>query len=114
MENFSKVLSFILGLVVVVIAVAVFSGRLNLGKFVPLTKGLTGKTAQVSPTPTQTPGGSSPQTSPEYNRYQTTAQNTNQTGTIAAIPKTGSPTLLQPILFSTVLLGLYLSRIKGK
>lgn len=114
MENFNKVLSFILGLVVVVVFVAVFSGRLNLtGKLAPFTKGLTDRTTQISPTPTQSPSVST-QTSPEYNGYQTVSQNTNQTSAITSIPKTGSPAFLQPLLVSTTLLGLYLSRIKGK
>lgn len=45
MESFNKVLYFILGLVVVIVFVIVFTGRLNLGKtFRPL--------ATISPTPT--------------------------------------------------------------
>lgn len=114
MENFNKVLSFILGLVVVVVFVAVFSGRLNLtGKLAPLTKGLAGRTSQISPIPIQSPSIPT-QTPSENNRYQTVSQNTDQTSAIISIPKTGSPTFLQPLLVSTALLGLYLSRIKGK
>lgn len=54
MENFNKVLSFVLGLVVVVVFVVVLSGRLNLN----LKNALTGKkisTGKVSVTGTPTP-----------------------------------------------------------
>lgn len=54
MENFNKVLSFILGLVVVVVFVSVLSGRLNLGLKEKLIGGKTQAKATPTPTPKQT------------------------------------------------------------
>ena len=53
MENFNKVLSFILGLVIVVVFIAVLSGRIKVGNFSFLSSGKT--VAKPSITPTITP-----------------------------------------------------------
>lgn len=121
MENFNKVLSFILGLIVVIVFVIVLSGRLNLkNKFLPF--------ADTSPTPvskTQTKKITPTPTSPvEINQYQdqpskgsSTTSNTSQAGKggltgAKSIPATGSPTLLLPLLGSSALLGFYLRKKK--
>lgn len=82
MENFNKVLSFVLGLVVVVVFVVVLSGRLNLN----LKNALTGKktsTGKVSVTgaPTPTPITTAKKASPlgkQDNKDQATTTQSNQ------------------------------------
>jgi len=114
MDNFNKVLSFILGLVVVIVFFAVLTGRLSLKKSFPFistkaTPNISNKatpTAKVEITPTPTPVSSivvSPTTS-IYQRYQTT------TKTPSSIPSTGSPTLLLPFFISTLAAGFYLRK----
>ncbi|MBI2641720.1 hypothetical protein HYW87_03960, partial [Candidatus Roizmanbacteria bacterium] len=48
MDNFNKILSFVLGLVVVIVFIAVITGRLNLRNRLARVSG-------VSPTPKQSP-----------------------------------------------------------
>ncbi len=82
MENFNKVLSFVLGLVVVVVFVVVLSGRLNLN----LKNALTGKKTSigkvsVTGTPTPTPITTAKKVSPsgkQDNKDQTTTTQSNQ------------------------------------
>ena len=106
MDNFNKVLSFILGLVVVIVFFAVLTGRLSLRKGFPFISTKATPTAKVEVTPTPTPVSSivvSPTTS-IYQRYQTT------TKTPSSIPSTGSPTLLLPFFISTLAAGFYLRK----
>lgn len=108
MDNFNKVISFIFGLVVVIIFFAVITGRLNLrGKLPLLSKSnSTTQSTKTIPTPISTvkiPPPSSA-TNQAYNRYQKTP---------STIPATGSPTVFLPILFSSLATGFYL-RNKGK
>ena len=110
MDSFNKVLSFILGLVVVVVFIIVLSNRLNFGKnFLPFQS----KNPKVTPTvkkPTPTPtirfypgqGGAAPQTQSKGGQPQTAP--------VTTIPNTGSPTELLLVLNSTLLLGFYLRR----
>ena len=121
MDNINKLISFGLGLIVVVVFLAVVTGKINLGKNV--TK-LTGK---ISPTPTKT----KTTTSNEMNNYKdgtslitpasslivqdTTnkAYSTYQTGEKApsTIPATGVPTFLIPVLLSGIGSGVLLKKI---
>jgi len=115
MNNFNKVLSFILGLVVVIVFFAVLTGRINLRSRLPFLN----TKAELTPTPkikiTPTPISSvtvsnnfsttsSNQSTMSYNRYQTS------TKTPSTIPSTGSPTLLLPLFFSTLGVGIYLKK----
>lgn len=114
MESFNKVLSFILGLVVVVVFLAVVSGRIDLRKqlsSLPKKGILSVSPASTSPTPTvekEKTGttnktatiGPTPKTN--YNRYQT--------GKVNSIPNTGSPTIVLPIVFSSLLAGVWLKK----
>lgn len=105
MDNFNKVISFILGLVVVIVFFAVITGRLNLRGRIPLL------TKSATPTPTTTPTPIStvkispppPASSQSYNRYQKTP---------STIPATGSPTIFLPILTASLLVGLRLKNFK--
>jgi len=116
MEQFNKVISFVLGLVVVVIFLAVASGRINLkGTPFSFSKGTT--SVKVTPTPTpksksltlnqvsSTSQGSVPAsstTNPQYHSYNGSA--------VSTIPNTG-PEFLLPLVASSFLGGLFL---KGK
>lgn len=106
MDSFNKVISFVLGLIVVVVFLAVISGRLNL-KNKSLSLG--GKSATV--TPTQTQGAGIQPTQAPTNRYQTTQ--TVGKNTAKSIPATGVPTLFLPSAISALLGGLHLRR-RGK
>ena len=91
MDSFNKIISFVLGLVVVVVFLAVISGRLNLGS------------KKASPTPTPTVAGTSISkaiiSQTPINNYQNPK----------TIPSTG-PELLFPLVFSSFLSGLYLKK----
>jgi hypothetical protein len=106
MDNFNKVLSFILGLVVVIVFFAVLTGRLSLKKGFPFISTKATPTTKVEVTPTPTPVSSIvvSSTTPTYHRYQTT------TKTPSSIPSTGSPTLLLPFFISTFAAGFYLRK----
>mgnify|MGYP007094564953 CR=1 FL=1 len=120
MDNFNKVLSFILGLVVVIVFFAVLTGRLSFKRGFPFVSIKATPTAklEISPTkaPTPTPVSSvvvssttlssafSSKETSSYNRYQKT------TKTPSSIPSTGSPTLLLPFFISTLGLGFYLRK----
>ncbi len=121
MDNLNKLISFGLGLIVVVVFLAVVTGKINLGKNVAK---LTGKN---SPTPTKT----KTTTSNEINNYKdgtskitpastlvvqdtkNKTTNTYQAGEKApsTIPATGAPTLLIPLLLSSVGGGVLLKKI---
>lgn len=107
MESFNKIVSFILGLLVVVVLLAIISGRLDLKKrFLPSLK-ITNTTTTPSPFPTnkqvvERAVSPTPIKKTTYNRYQTTGA--------SSIPNTGSPTLLLPIVFSSLLAGSYLRK----
>lgn len=121
MEQFNKVISFVLGLVVVIIFLAVATGRINLrGGIWPFTRARTTPTAaRTTPTPTpprglaltQTPRNQG-QTAPTpggtaYNRY-------NYNGsTPSTIPNTG-PALLLPIAAASLLGGSILKKWGSK
>lgn len=125
MEGFNKAVSFILGLVVVVVFVAVLTGRINLKNRIPSFTG--GIFNRPTPTPTKIPVVIRPtvifdhqnqtqnkpdnQENANYHQYQTnnTPPNTNTTN----IPNTG-PELFFPIVFSGLSLGLLCKKISHK
>lgn len=105
MDTFNKTISFVLGLVVVLVFLAVVTGRLNLRSRLPLLSGkLPTPTMTNPPLPTQTPT-----TINTYNKYQT-----NREKKPVIIPATGSPTALLPILFSGLFGGIFLKKITKK
>lgn len=117
MEQFNKVISFILGLVVVVIFLAIATGRINL-KGTPFSFSKGSSSTKITPTPTpkskstsftlnQTsiPQDNTPSSSsynPQYHSYNG--------GAVSTIPNTG-PEFLLPLIASSFLGGLFL---KGK
>ena len=136
MESFNKVLYFILGLVVVLVFIIVFTGRLNLGKnFRPLAGNTTltptpkvqakkgffsflGGQSTVTPSPAARPSATPtpmPYMMPESSKgnvSQPIAQKTTKgaASNVQTIPATGSP--VQILLFSIPALsaGLYLRK----
>lgn len=123
MDNFNRTISFILGLVVVVVFLAVISGRIDLrGRLTSLTKGVNFiSPTKTSPTPTPTPKNiiSSVTIAPQVNTNYQTNQNQNQitqttktnySQNLKTIPGTGSPTLLIPLAFSTLMIGIGMRR----
>lgn len=108
MDNLNKTISFVLGLVVVLVFFAVISGRINLKGRLPFIAGSTTPTPTKSPviTPIPTSGLTINQPSGSYNN------NNNQTKPPKTIPSTGSPTLLFPILISALSGGFMLRRTK--
>lgn len=111
MENLNKVFSFALGLVVVVIFLAIISGKIDIRKKIPLLSQTTTQKT-VSPTPTPTPTTTSIRPKPTtYTNYQDKTT-INKTYNVKTIPATGSPTILLPVFFSFLSSGLYLRRKK--
>ncbi len=112
MEGFNKLISFILGLVVVVVFLAILTGKINLSGLgfrgiKPFTE------TKTTPTPTPSPLLSLKQSPTPYvvNQYQTQTK-INSQQTTKQIPATGSPTLLLPILVSSLASGFYLKKKK--
>lgn len=118
MDSFNKVISFVLGLVVVVVFLAILSTKFNLNqKLLPLVGG-----AKATPTPTKTltpsptsltivtgfptPTGMKP--------YQTNTTVINQTGGATTIPKTGVETVFLPLVISAFAGGFLLKKTGKK
>lgn len=122
MENFNKIISFVLGLVVVVVLLIILTGRFNLReRFLPLRDA---NRTTVTPTPqpvakkngaTPTPAKAATSTQPghtgtyNYHSYKGGTIQSNRTGAVTTIPKTG-PDLLLPLVFSALAGGIYLRR----
>ncbi len=118
MDSFNKVISFILGLVVVIVFVAVLMGKIKLGgKGFPLIGG-----SSVSPTPSVTankttpaPGAqtttTNPNTNTNYKPYVTgTPPGMTKSNTPSTIPSTGLPTIFIPSLMAIAAAGGFLRR----
>ncbi len=136
MDSFNKIISFILGLIVVVVLLVILTGRFNLReKFLPLkdTTNVTSKSGKTTPTPTPKGGTAVAEVIPtivqvtpgqtgtyEYHSYSTPVSQLNATGSattkggvpLAAIPKTGAETALIPFALSSLAAGIYLRRKK--
>ncbi len=109
MDNLNKTVSFVLGLVVVLVFLAIVTGRFNLKNKLPLLSGKVSptQTASVTPTPkTMTVGTKIGQNS-AYGDYKMKQTPSN-------IPATGSPTILLPLLFSGLGGGFFLKKAGKK
>ena len=107
MDNFNKIISFVLGLVVVIVFFAVITGKINFRKGLP---SLTGSpTASVTPTQTQTQASSkSPSPTPiNYGSYKAN-------GKATTIPATGLPMIFIPSLLAGALGGFFLRKTGRK
>lgn len=112
MDNFNRIVSFVLGLIVVIVFLIIINRRFNFtGKL------FTGRTASatVTPTITPTPTGNPVvyNTQPNTNRNTGTTTYNNQPVTTRpqTIPSTGAETALLPAALSSLFAGIYL---KGK
>lgn len=118
MEQFNKVISFVLGLVVVVLFLAVATGKINLkGISSPFSK----NTSTVKITPTSTPAPKKNSSTAQNSGSQGTSMSPSTSnvnyhqyspGTLNTIPSTG-PEFLIPLIASSLFGGLFL-RGKGK
>ncbi len=120
MDQFNKAISFFLGLIVVVVFLAVATGKINLkGKTLPFLKG---STVTTTPTPTLEPTSTSSlskvsntQNKPtpgtvQNSQYRSYSGSVNTANTI---PNTG-PELLLPLVVSTFFGGSFLRKISQK
>lgn len=103
MDNLNKTVSFVLGLVVVLVFLAIITGRLNLKNKLSFLSGKTTPTPTVKVTPTLTKTA-------ESNKEGNTYGNYKMKQTPSTIPSTGSPTILLSLLFSALSGGLFLRR----
>ena len=124
MDNFNKVISFVLGLVVVLVFVAVISGKINLrGKSTtPSTTAKTGTlfgfnlNKKTTPTPTSKPVSSitiNDKTTTKANNYGSYSAS-GKTTTPTTIPSTGLPTIFVPLMLVGSLGGSFLSKVGKK
>lgn len=116
MEGINRAVSFILGLAVVIVLIALISGRLNLkNKLSQLTKAGAGNTptptAIKTTKPTIYPAQISPQ--PTIISYKPSVGGP-QVKTPTTIPSTGLPTIFLPLAFSLLVGGLHLRRAKTR
>jgi len=126
MDSFNKVISFVLGLVVVLVFFAVITGRINLKSKTssvsnstltptPIQKNSSGffgflkPNASPTPTSTQKP---LPSVTIDTNRNNIYKQNNqvSKSSKATSIPSTGLPTLFIPTLFSGLIGGSLLRR----
>ncbi|KKQ24526.1 MAG: hypothetical protein US40_C0003G0068 [Candidatus Roizmanbacteria bacterium GW2011_GWC2_37_13] len=112
MDSFNKVISFVLGLVVVLVFFAVVTGRLKLpGKFSsPFSKITIKPTASPTPTPISTVKIDGQGGSVLGNNYK--AELTKTPTKPGTIPATGIPTLFIPSLLAGAVGGLFLRKSK--
>ena len=128
MDSFNKVISFVLGLVVVLVFFAVVTGKINLKSKTtvastptptPITKndgGFFSFLKRSTPTPTPTTESSSiniDTNTTKDNSYKQSNQVYSQSNT-KSIPSTGLPTIFIPLLFSGLAGGNLLRRIGKK
>ena len=122
MDSFNKVISFVLGLVVVLVFFAVVTGKINFKSKTGTTSatkitisptsapksngGFFGflKSNNPTPTPTQKPASSIIINTSENNIYKQNNQVAQQSNA-RSIPSTGLPTLFLPLLFSGLIGG---------
>jgi len=114
MDSFNKIVSFVLGLVVVIVFLAVITGRFDIRKrfqgvgtqvkIVPTVTPTKGPLAFPTPTTALAVGNRIIQPTVINNRVNTKAP--------TSIPSTGSPTIILPLLFSALGLGMYLKKQK--
>ncbi len=141
MDNINKIISFILGLIVVVVFIAIVTGRLGgLGKKVQtLSKGNATPTVtpRTSPQPTKkvtpvaikylsptktaakpvagTSGSTTGTSGTKATQYNANGKTTQIAGNnVSTIPNTGAPTLLLPLAFSMLAGGVFLRKSAKK
>ena len=109
MDSFNKVISFVLGLVVVIVFFAVVTGKINFGGGLPSFSKESGTpTTTQSPTPSQK-SVSKITVAPTsgYGQYDTK-------GAVKTIPSTGLPTIFIPAMIAGLIGGASLTRVGKK
>lgn len=108
MDSFNKIISFVLGLVVVIVFFAVVTGRINF-------KGGLPKLTKTSPTPTTSPTPSTESgTRVVINPTGTLGRYQQQSKSATQIPATGLPTLFIPSLLASAAGGIFLRKAGKK
>src|SRR3989339_645642 len=115
MEGLNKIISFVLGLVVVIVFYAVVTGKLDLkSKLTKTTKSQTisgVSSDQTTPTPTKTTTSGSVNSvktaTNSYGSYKTNGKTTS-------IPSTGLPVLFIPSLLGAAIGGSFLKKVGKK
>lgn len=113
MDNFNKILSFVLGLVVVIVFLAIVTKKINISKgFSFLKKPNTGITITptVTESPAQTVSFSEANPTPAVNNYKTNQPASSPN----SIPATGAPTILLPFAISSFFAGMKLRKTGKK
>lgn len=113
MDSANKVISFVLGLVVVIVFIAVITGRIKLKP--PSSLPFFRKTAiTTSPTPKPNIISSITTTSKETTKTTSTTKPSyrsyNGINKVRSIPGTGAPTVLLPLAISSLLGGVFLRK----
>ena len=132
MDSFNKVISFVLGLVVVLVFFAVITGKINLksktnqaskSTVTPTTTqknsgGFFGFFKSASPTstptPTQKPSSITINTNANENNVYKQNSQSSKSSNAKSIPSTGLPTLLIPALLSGLVGGNFLRKAGKK
>ncbi|MFZ6035417.1 MAG: hypothetical protein ACOYUB_04735 [Patescibacteria group bacterium] len=110
MDSFNKIISFVLGLVVVIVFFAVVTGRINFKGGLPrLTK--TSPTPTIAPTTTPSEGSG---TKVVVNPTGTLGRYQQQSKSATQIPATGLPTLFIPSLLASAAGGVFLRKAGKK
>lgn len=116
MDSFNKIISFVLGLVVVIVFFAVVTGRINFKGGLPrLTKATVTPTQSPTPTPSSESGTRiviSPTSASNTGRYQ--QQQAQAQKKTTQIPATGLPTLFIPSLLAGAGMGAFLRKAGKK
>ncbi|MBI3366156.1 hypothetical protein HY041_00820 [Candidatus Roizmanbacteria bacterium] len=109
MDNLNKTVSFILGLVVVLVFLAIITGRFNLKNKPPLMLSKVSPTPIVTTIPTLT-SSTKTEESGKDNAYGSYKMKQSP----SAIPATGSPTIFLPLLFSSLSGGFLIKKLGKK
>jgi len=115
MENFNKLISFILGLVVVIVFLLIISGKIDLRKKLITKKTTTiieNNSLTLTPTPIIKKTITEVSLTTQTNKYQeqSTKKTTVDKPFTKEIPATGSPTIFIPFVFSTLSLGFLINK----
>ena len=117
-SDINKVLSFVLGLIVVVVFIAIVMGKFKLGNGLSfLSKNKSKVTPPLSATVTPLVKTNNkvtinyPTTTPVTTKYMANGSNTQIAGSkVAAIPTTGAETMILPGAFSLLGAGIFLKK----
>ncbi|MEI6533557.1 MAG: hypothetical protein WCO06_07025 [Candidatus Roizmanbacteria bacterium] len=105
MDNFNKIISFILGLIVVIVFIVILARRGTFSGTGPIVKNVT--PTVVAPTPIKIIAQTVSPTPIVNINYKTGER---VTGSVTTIPNTGAETMLIPLVISALGAGFFLKR----